>query len=131
MFALKRNTYFHILLPRSTWTEFASDVNGKKLSKLIGQNDEEKLAQLCNIIEEQVQKLNPYQPIASSQLLVKLCCRNVKHNKQPVLDICPGHLIDCLSMYYRFHPCAFFQIMVCCAAIACMTIATQFATSDQ
>jgi hypothetical protein len=107
-------------------------VNGKKLSKLTGQNDEEKLAQLCNIIEEQVQKLNPYQPIASSQLLVKLCCRNVKHNKQPVLDICPGRSsLVYLSMYYRFHPCALLQITVCCAAIACMTIATQLATLDQ
>jgi hypothetical protein len=78
------------LFSRRTWKECISDVNGKKLSLAVGQNDEEKLADLCKIIEQQVQDLNPYQPTASSQVLVKLCCRIPLHKKQLVLDICPG-----------------------------------------
>ncbi len=100
-----------------TWKECVSDVNGKKLSLAVGQNDEEKLADICKIIEQHVQDLNPYQPTASSQVLVKLCCRIPTHNKQPVLDICPGafssvfteirilpfsHINPCVSFRPRF-----------------------------
>jgi hypothetical protein len=74
----------------STWTEFASDVNGKKLSKLVGQTDEEKLLDLCNTIEQQVQQLRPYQPIAKSQVLSTLCCRIPNHNKLPLFVVCAG-----------------------------------------
>ena len=74
----------------STWTEFASDVNGKKLSKLVGQTDEEKLIDLCNAIDRQVQQLRPYQPIAKSQVLSKLCCRIPHHDKRPLFVACSG-----------------------------------------
>jgi hypothetical protein len=79
-------THFHC----STWTEFASDVNGKKLSKLVGQTDEEKLIDLCNAIDRQVQQLRPYQPIAKSQVLSKLCCRIPHHHKLPLFVACSG-----------------------------------------
>jgi hypothetical protein len=115
----------------STWTEFASDVNGKKLSRLNGANDEEKLVDLCNIIEEQVQKLKPYQPIANSHVLVKLYCRNPEHNRQVVLDICPGELRSHSdSLFFRILK-LFFQTTACCAATACTIIVTLHATLGQ
>jgi hypothetical protein len=95
----------------STWTEFASDVNGKKLSKLIGNDDEEKLLDLCNLIAEQVQNLRPYQPITNSPVLFKLFCRTPTHDKQLVVDICPGDLLPCVAkrcshiyLYASFRP---------------------------
>jgi len=84
---------------KSTWNEFASDVNGKKLSKLVGQSDEDKLLDLCNVIAAQVQTLRPYQPISDSRILSNLCCRNPKHQKLPVLDLCLGDVPPFLFVY--------------------------------
>ncbi len=111
-------------------------MNGKKLSNLQGLNDEEKLAALCSIIEEEVQKLNPYQPIANSQVLVKLCCRDPGHKKQQILDICSGTSpLSLHSTKYCFHdlnlspPCAP-QTMVCCVRTASTTTITLDAIFD-
>lgn len=71
----------------STWFEFSSSMNGIMLHKLVGPSDDEKLMNLCNTIEEQVQKLRPFQPIAKSRFISNLYCR--QHNGA-VTEICPG-----------------------------------------
>jgi hypothetical protein len=77
----------------STWTEFASDVNGKKLSKLIGSNDEEKLLDLCNLIAEQVQEhtkdMNWIRRFVG-KFLANFLCRVDSHGPIPVVCICSG-----------------------------------------
>jgi len=103
---------------KSTWNEFVSDVHGKKLSKLVGQSDEDKLLDLCNVIDAQVQTLRPFQPF---RILSKLCCRNPKHQKLPVLDLCLGDIPPLyFCIFIIITPRPRLQITACCVARAFM-----------
>ena len=87
---------------KNTWNEFASATNGKKLSNLVGQSDEDKLAELCKIIDSQIQTLRPYQPISDCRILSNLCCRKPNHQQHKVVDICFGAIPPSLLLAWPF-----------------------------